>query len=639
MRAATVFDEKLVAEIDGKRYHVAEESQAKEAGGRVWDVKLVPDDETPPKPFTVPLASFHEGAGFSYAGIPNSYEIADGWDASVPGMARTWARHATGSAQTLTNDYGFLRAYNGSLYMLRGRYSKKYTPNTTAGATWTVSETKDFGAGNHVCGQPVPWNGNLYVPIANSSGVAQRWYECVGGSPDTWNQGPAGKEALGFGLYQELLARFFGNGVATCATTPTTAANWSDDGTTMYASGDPGFDVTWLAEWDRLLLVGKENGLFSFNENFKSVNELPDLAAGPASAENCRGAAYTNGVLLVPHISGLIRWRPQAYLSIGPEQEGGLEGDISDGYGMFRAIVPHGRMAFFTSYDAANAKAYIGAFYPSRGGRGPLVPHIHFEVTSGYFEDACLVTSGTHTYLAVIKTSSDGLTAEPWIYEVPRAGLSASTDPRVAHATSSASLKTSRVFMPERGLKKTFREVRLWAELSPESNIPGLQVWASVDGGSWFQLNDGGGSAKTAETTGFHQFFFPHTSAAVGHYVQLDFRVPALAGGEVAVAVTIRDASLRGSYQPLHVQAISTTLILTKGEFEDKTSQRYEPQQQIANLQAVAKPHAAPVPFRDPWGNDGWCQVQSLEWKEIQFKGKEASTLVANVVLREEAYA
>lgn len=642
MRPAGDVLEKLVAELDGERYHVAQESQAQQAGGRSWSVKLIPNDQVPPQPFTVPMQSFHEGSGFSYAGVPNTYEIANGWDCSTPGLARSWGRHAVGADVThAVNYFGFCQFYGDNLYVCRGRYVTKYTPSSTPGETWIVADTKDLGVGNHA-GVPIIWSGKLHVPVVvNATGAGTRFWTCTTGSPDTWTQGPADKLCSGLSTYTELLVRWEGSQLATCADNPTVAANWSDDGLlgSMYQAGDPGEDITGMAEWDRLLLVGKERELISFNENFRSINELPDLKASVPSPENGRGMAYTNGVLLVPNLAGLIRWQPQRYLGIGPEQEGGLESDISDGYGMTRAIVPNGRMAFFTSYDSLQGKSTIGAYYPSRGARGPLIPHSHFTSSSVLFEDACLATVDGKLYLVVLAAAADGLTATPWVYDAPLSGLGAATDRNVDHATSSASLKTPRYFAPERGLEKTFGEVRLWAEMSLQSGHPGLQVWASVDGAAFIQLLDGTGAAKTAPTTGAHSYYFPKTAAAVGHYVQLDYRIPALGGGESAVAITLRDMSLRGSYQPDMVMEMTTTFILTKGEFEDRTSNLREPQEQLADLQALAAARTATTPWHDPWGNEGYCQVTSLDWKEIMFKGEEAPTLVAHVVMREEAYA
>lgn len=269
-------------------------------------------------------------------------------------------------------------------------------------------------------------------------------------------------------------------------------------------------------------------------------------------------------------------------------------------------------------------------------------------VTSGVaYVDAIRVTvfytvSGigdAPSYLSVLFVAADRVTVHPIIYQLPRANLPVANDPSLDTSSSGATLYTSRYYRPGREVQKTYRTVELWLDANPQVNTPGLQVWASLDNGSAVQLNDTDGAAKTALTTGFHQFFFPATSGGVGHWCQLRPTVPALSGVQVPVALSMRDMKLRGSYRPLTVDAIQAVFVLTQGQFEDLTSMRRTvPGGQVPDLTGLAGPNSAPIPYKDPWGGTGFLVVAGLQIREVAFKEKEESVKVAVVTLRATPY-
>lgn len=247
----------------------------------------------------------------------------------------------------------------------------------------------------------------------------------------------------------------------------------------------------------------------------------------------------------------------------------------------------------------------------------------------------------TPSYLSVLEVDATRLIATPRIYQLARNGLPVANDPNLSLASSGATLYSSRYFRPARGLQKTWDCVETWLEASPATNTPGLQIWASVDEGAAFQLLDENGDAATLRTTGFHQVFFPATAAAVGHYVALQFRVPALGGVEVPVALTFRDTVLRGHYRPLLTETIKDiVIVLDKGQFEDMTGERRSVAKLIADLSELAGPNDGPVPYRSPidavtrTAQIGYCAVLPPRFKEVSFKGFASSALVAVVTLR-----
>lgn len=239
--------------------------------------------------------------------------------------------------------------------------------------------------------------------------------------------------------------------------------------------------------------------------------------------------------------------------------------------------------------------------------------------------------------LVATKVSSDRATVTPEVYNLPRFGLTLANDPNVALARDTASLFTPRYTAPGRLVLKTYRSLMLWVDMDPETNTPGLQVWASVDEGSQFQLGSEDGTGETIRTSGFHELFFPTDDAvSVGRWCQLEYRIPAKAGTEVVVACVIRDAQLRVTVQPLRVRAIPILLVLGGGEREDKSSMQRSIQQQIADLEDL---QGKVVPFKNGRGIEGWGVVKSVTFKEVESKGTEYPKLVAQLMLREVRYA
>lgn len=213
----------------------------------------------------------------------------------------------------------------------------------------------------------------------------------VAGTADTWTAGPAGKEMSAFIVNKNLLFGANSNLILSCAVTPTTAGNWS----ATSEVGQSGQAITDFFNFDRFLGVNKTNGPWTFDDTAQTVQELPDLGR-VIDSNNGIGAEYSNGHVLIPHKSGLIRWRPQNYEFVGPEQEGAQEQARSlHGFGRVASLAPYGKQVFFCTGEDADSKGCIGSFLPptgADGGRGPLIPHIH-HVNERAYEAVAVVTS------------------------------------------------------------------------------------------------------------------------------------------------------------------------------------------------------------------------------------------------------
>lgn len=656
------FDNDFVARIDNERYFVMTATKAEGVGGRTWQYEQDTAQDVAPSKLSLPLMSFHEGCGFSYAGVEYVYDYAghpvttgagDGWDMSVLGRVVTWARHGAGEAATTLSGApaapGWLKQVGNYLYMARGRYLSKYSIDTTAGNTWTrpISDF-DLGSGNHVPGRIARWNSKLYVPrAADSTGVLQRAYEVTvasGTTADTRTLLPSDKTARGFRRYKNLIARFVANGMATCATTPTTATNWSDDGGVgLYEAPDPGVNITDLVQWGLYVFAPTEDGVWSYtSDDFQTRNEIPAIADSIVPRNNAP-AETLNDQILFANDGGAIRWVPgEKWKYVGPNQEGGWEGGLARGWGKVVGIIPNGPATFVVYRDEVNQCGSIVGLYPGKGGRDPI-PQMHFQTANGYFGNGCIVTASTgERYLAVIRSNTAGTIASPWIWRLPL-GLDGANDSRVPKFVSDTAWRTPRYWAPARNIKKGWRELEFWLTLVASSgalsSTPGLQVWAIVDDGTPFQLNDSSGAPVTIKASGPTRVFLPDDTSGFGHYLQFEFRVPALGVGEHTVSVDIRDLVLRGNFYPRTEQLINATLVLSQGEFEGIGSMARSANQQRADLAALVGDRSQPIPFRDPWGDTGFCTVEKASFKEVQFQGSTESAFIAQVALRVVEYA
>lgn len=162
-----------VLALDGKRYFLASAGQVEDIQGitRSWQVKRIPRQEgDPTQEFTIPLGSFHDGYGFTFADRAGVYEMAAGWDLSAPGKAITYPRMTTAEAVTSSNYRGWIiwDPASGYMYMLRGSYGTKYLVDDTTDE-WPIQEYVYFGANIVVAGRPALFQGRWYVPMVDVS--------------------------------------------------------------------------------------------------------------------------------------------------------------------------------------------------------------------------------------------------------------------------------------------------------------------------------------------------------------------------------------------------------------------------------------------------------------------------------------
>lgn len=246
------------------------------------------------------------------------------------------------------------------------------------------------------------------------------------------------------------------------------------------------------------------------------------------------------------------------------------------------------------------------------------------------------------TYLAVLKVAADRNTAYPAIYQLPRSGFTIANDPTLDRKISNASLFTSRIYEPARYIEKTYRAVEFWADLDPnEGNTPGLQVWARIDDGTAFQLRSVTGAVATIRASGRQYLLFPPSDDARGKYFQLEFRVPALVGDQVAVALGIRNMVVRFNFRPETSEVHTMPLILgtLPVEHTGLNTERRSPYRKLLKLISLAGPGQAPVPMRDELGRNVYVHLTAVSYEEVTFKGAEEASLLAYISYRIVEYS
>jgi hypothetical protein len=236
-------------------------------------------------------------------------------------------------------------------------------------------------------------------------------------------------------------------------------------------------------------------------------------------------------------------------------------------------------------------------------------------------------------FLAVMEVDDDRSTVTPRIYALPRAGLTVGNDPNVPKASSGATLQTSRIYIPDRFTDKTWNAVEFYAEIGPTS-CAGLQVWASIEDGTAFQLLTGAaGAGATFTTTGQHRAYFP--VGTEGAWCYLQFIVPTPGVGQTNTEVSLYEWRIIAGLKPRMRRRILVSLQLGDGEFADVASMRRSVAAQRTDLESI---HGQIVPYRTPMEEEGYAMVKSVTYEEVLSSLTRKWTTVAQVELMEALY-
>lgn len=239
--------------------------------------------------------------------------------------------------------------------------------------------------------------------------------------------------------------------------------------------------------------------------------------------------------------------------------------------------------------------------------------------------------------LTLLTVDTDRTTVTPRIYQLPRGGHRIAGDSSIDRAVDDAHFYTSRIYSPSRTITKAYRVVEFYLRTTTGTNVPGVQVWASIDGATAVQLRNASGTAFSAKSEGFHRAFFPPGSGSTGRYVRLEFRVPAKANEEVAMDVRVSDVTIRLSHRPIEGRVFTVPLILGAGEHEDRMTIRRTARKQLDDLRDLVDAAAA-VTYQTPEGVSGYAHVIGLKAREMAYGAANENAYYAEVTMREVSY-
>ena len=255
------------------------------------------------------------------------------------------------------------------------------------------------------------------------------------GTADTWNKF-ATNTHRGFWVNLNRLVGATGASIRFCSASPIVDANWGG----LYAVGDPGQNINDIGQFVQFLLVGKPEGMFSFDDAYHANAELPDLGQ-VNDPQNFFGMTNGLGYMFAPHKAGLIRWHPGGYQNVGTEQEGMLDGKLSPAaYGRVADLASYGKFLFYCFNPSNNVYGgVIAALLPPHGsaGRQPHTPHTFQQApTLSTYEALVVVQSETQpirpvyagtgvddsTVGTIVWTNPGNVTADDGSYAVAAAG-------------------------------------------------------------------------------------------------------------------------------------------------------------------------------------------------------------------------
>jgi hypothetical protein len=250
-------------------------------------------------------------------------------------------------------------------------------------------------------------------------------------------------------------------------------------------------------------------------------------------------------------------------------------------------------------------------------------------------------------YLAVLATDSARTTVTPYVFKLGRAALSPSQDPNVgdSRAVDDAQFYCSRVYGAGREVVKHWRECEFYLEADPQSNTPGVEIWASIDGGAEFQLEaDAEATSPTGANfvaTGHHTAYFPLASSS-GRYVQIIVKIPAVAGNEAKLRAVVRDLVLRGSHRTKTAEAYQVVLDLDRSASAPGRDNLREDLRTIAGqraaLDALRDPAKGAISYHAPGDRSGRCEILDIVYREAQFRDATEPRTLALVTYRRAPY-
>ncbi len=378
--------------IDGQGYILARRDQLGQ-GGRSWRATSIGATTTretdpgrgglpPTVRFVLTWDNLTSGYGEDADRHRHRYHTSEAFDLRFgdgwrPGPALTTI--AVGAGTTIRK----FCEYKATVFFISNQYCYRINSDLT------VSLEKDFGAGK-VAYDLAVFDGKLIVAMGWSEGI---WTRDDAG---TWTQATG----VNLGHLAVVNNRLWASvGVATvknCASDPTVSTNWS----AAYTVGESTSQITALAVYHDLLIVGKTDGPYALDSSGYGVPLVQELQTTPYST-NCMGMYVWHGMLFVPHRRGLyvILNRGDGGFAIQSATPG-ADDYVSHQHGQVLAIAGDDKWLYVAVRNVAN-NMFILAGREARGDEAVLGPMVWHPIQSfGTSTAVCraMLVSGPYTY-------------------------------------------------------------------------------------------------------------------------------------------------------------------------------------------------------------------------------------------------
>lgn len=501
------------------------------------------------------------------------------------------------------------------MYFICGRYIYR------TDGTFVPVLSKDLGVGVNAVQGFINLDGKLYVATDAATRSLWRQDAVNVGGPDTWTQTT---DAIGlrFAVGINRTFRITSAGVLSncrAGLDIMVNANWGD----AVQMGASTYIPQALETFERTVLVGKQDGLFSVGEEGFGVPEIKRMAA---SVNNTHAMRVFDPYLMVPHARGLFRWSPGEAVLIGLETETLNQSPVR---GPIVALATDGKWVYYWIQNGTTI--WLNRFRERERTE---------QVSSAYIHDTWVVQTGMTgdclwghfnagiPYLGVPSRLWWGVGKRVYYINLGSAGGVTDYLDTASYrfATTGGTRYTAKMNFDDRNTKD-FRRVQMEV-----FNCTAAKYWSvayAVDGGA-FQTVDINGAAMECKSDGLFDFYLPST--AVGRELQLKFT---WVSNSTTSPPELRYWEAFAVPQSKKLARTSVYLILqegfqTDGGFEDRTAL-----QQLDALQSLL---VSPIPVQSsgPWG-DEVVTVKDLRIQTTLQGGEGVDSFLAKLTMQERA--
>lgn len=556
--------------------------------------------------------TWHQGGFKSRAGIVGTSEYGENTDGFQPLRLLPGPKViATVLDDTKTFSISWITDFLGYIWVCAGRYIYRFDNN------FIPVLSKDFGAGVTSI-MAAQWKGLFYV--TTDAATNSLWRLDSLGTPDTWTQtGSVEAYRLAAGINRlfkvtkdSQLSNIRSN------LDPMTDTNWADN----VPVGSSALVPTALESYERTVLVGKSEGLYSVGEEGYGIREIQRMQP---STFNCQGMKFFDPHMLIPHARGTFRWAPGDVQSVGPEVEILNQSPVR---GPVTTIQTDGTWIYFWVQSATTTVWLCRA-------REKVRPDSFGPYTMDTWVKQTGVDGQTVASHFTAGVPLQGVPARLWwsagrhVFHVDLGsggGMLDTSDPAYRFTTSNSTRFSSKINFDDRNAK-FFRRVEV--EVSNATVSRYAIVAYSIDGGAFVDL-DFDGNQMIADSNGINLFYLP--VSAVGLEIQI--RLTLVNNSETS-PIEVRSWKAYAVPQAKKVSRISATVLLQEGFMVEGGFELRSVVEQQNDLIGLLN-SAVPVSCTGPWG-EGYMTVKDFKILSTVQSGFGQFSHIVQLALQERA--